>query len=113
MIYCALSAGTVIDYALGEFQGKGTGETSLFHQLMDSLTANDVLLADCSFAIVMGLQSKGVHFVSRNHAQKKADFRKGITLGAKDHLIAWVKPKRKPVWMAEADYQLLPRMSTK
>ncbi len=96
---------------MGEYQGKGTGETSLFSKLIDSLTANDLLLADryyCSYAIIMTLQLKGVSFLSRNHPQKKADFRRGIKLGKKDHIIDWLKPKRKPVWMTTEDYDLLP-----
>lgn len=111
----SLSAGTVIDYAMGEYQGKGTGETSLFSKLMGSLTANDLLLADryyCAYAIIMALQLKGVAFLSRNHPQKKADFRRGVKLGKKDHIIDWLKPRRKPVWMSLEEYNLLPEKLT-
>ena len=107
----SLSAGTVVDDAIGEFQGKGTGETSLFSQLIDSLSANDLLLADryyCTYAIIMCLQLKGVTFLSRNHSQRKSDFRKGRKLGKKDHIIEWKKPKRKAVWMTQDEYDCLP-----
>ena len=96
---------------MGEFQGKGTGETSLFSQLIDSLTTNDLLLADryyCTHAIIMHLQRQGVTFLSRNHPQKKADFRKGLKLGKKDHIIEWKKPKRKAVWMTQTEHDYLP-----
>ncbi len=111
----SLSSGAIIDYAMGEYQGKGTGEMSLFSTLMTSLTANDLLLADryyCTYAVLAALQSKGVAFVSMNHAQKKADYKTGLTLGAKDHLIEWKKPKRKPVWMSQSDFDLLPKTLT-
>jgi hypothetical protein len=107
----SLNSGTVIDYAIGEYQGKGTGETSLFSKLIGSLTANDLLLADryyCSYAIIMRLQMRGVAFLSRNHPQKKADFRNGLELGKKDHIIEWKKPKRKAVWMTQEEHDYLP-----
>jgi len=111
----SLSAGTIIDYAIGEYQGKGTGETSLFYTLMDALKPGDLLLADryySTYAILVCLKLKGVESISMNHAKKKADFRKGIKLGKKDHLIEWIKPKRKPVWMSKDDYELLPSTLT-
>ena len=37
----------------------------------------------------------------------KSDFRRGHSLGAKDHLIHYKKPKQKPVWMSEDDYAAL------
>lgn len=42
----SLSVGTVIDYAVGPYQGKGTGETSLFSQLIETLSVGNLLLAD-------------------------------------------------------------------
>jgi hypothetical protein len=48
----SLSAGTVIDYRLSPYQGKGAGESSLFSQVMKTLLAGDLLLADryyCTF----------------------------------------------------------------
>lgn len=107
----SLSTGAVVNYAMGEFQGKGTGETSLFSRLTGSIQRNNLLLADryyCSYAIIMQLKLKGAFFLSRNHPQKKADFRTGIKLGKKDHIIEWLKPRRKPVWMTQESYDLLP-----
>jgi Transposase DDE domain len=107
----SLSTGTVIDYRLGPYQGKGTGESSLFSQVMDALSAGDLLLADryyCTFAIVALLQAQGIPVLFLLHANKKADFRQGRKLGARDHEVDWQKPKRKPVWMTEQDYAELP-----
>jgi len=107
----SLGAGTIIDYALGPYQGKGTGETSLFSQLLDRLKPGDLLLADryyCTYAIIALLVQKGVNVLFQNHAQRKPDFRCGQKLGAKDHLIEWKKPLNKPVWLSDAQYQALP-----
>ena len=43
---------------------------------------------------------------------KKADFRQSRKLGAKDHLVEWKKPQRKPVWMTTQDYADLPEVIT-
>lgn len=107
----SLSVGTVMDYAISPYQGKGTGETSLFNQLMKTLSKGHLLLADryyCTYAIVALLLDAQVPVLIRNHARKKSDFQRGIKLGIKDHLIEWHKPPKKPVWMSQAAYGNLP-----
>lgn len=111
----SLATGTIIDYRLGAYQGKGTGETSLFSQVLNTLLTGDLLLADryyCTFAIIALLHAKGIPVLFPLHANKKADFRQGSKLGAKDHLVEWKKPKRKPVWMTTLDYVDLPEVIT-
>ena len=46
----SLSCGAVLDVAMGPYAGKKTGETALLRQLLGSLRAGDVLLADACFA---------------------------------------------------------------
>jgi hypothetical protein len=107
----SLSCGSVIDYALAPYEGKLTGELSLLSPLLKNLGPSDLLLADryyCTYALICLLQQKNIPVVFKNHAQKTSDFRLGKKLGAKDHLIEWMKPKRKPVWMSEDDYEKLP-----
>jgi hypothetical protein len=111
----SLATGTIIDYRLGAYQGKGTGETSLFSQVLNSLLTGDLLLADryyCTFAIIALLQTKSIPVLFPLHANKKADFRQGSKLGAKDHVVEWKKPKRKPVWMTALAYADLPELIT-
>lgn len=111
----SLAAGTVMGYNVGAYQGKETGETSLLSQLLGHLQVGDLLMADryyCTFAIIALLQARGIPVLFQIHAKKKADFSQGIRLGAKDHLIDWKKPKRKPVWMSKSDYAALPEMLT-
>ena len=51
---------------------------------------------------------KNIPVLFQIHTSKKVDFRRGQKLGAKDHLVEWQKPKRKPVWMSVEAYADLP-----
>lgn len=107
----SLSVGAVVSYAMGPYQGKGSGETSLFSHLIDAIDKNDLLLADryyCTWTIIARLIQQGSHMLVQNHAQRKPDFCQGKKLEAKDHLIEWEKPKRKPDWINQSDYDALP-----
>ena len=107
----SLATGSIIDYSLGPCQGKQTGESSLLSPLLSALSPGDLLLADryyCTFAIIALLQAMGIPVLFQIHANKKVDFRQGQQLGAKDHCVNWVKPKRKPVWMTAEAYGDLP-----
>ena len=107
----SLATGSVINYNLGPYQGKQTGATSLFSQLINCLSLGDLLMADryyCTFAIIALSQAKKIPVLFQSHASKKVDFRRGQKLGAKDHLVEWQKPKRKPVWMTAEAYADLP-----
>ncbi len=48
----SLSTGSLLDMAMGRYQGKETGEHALMRKLLDSFTEGDVVLGDryyCSF----------------------------------------------------------------
>ncbi|MDD5269430.1 MAG: hypothetical protein PHO08_20350 [Methylococcales bacterium] len=101
----------MINYNLGPYQGKQTGELSLFSQLINGLSLGYLLMADryyCTFAIIALLQAKKIPVLFQSHASKKVDFRRGQKLGANDHLVEWQKLKRKPVWMTGEAYADLP-----
>lgn len=107
----SLSVGTLVCYAIGCYQGKGSGETSLFSQLLAHIAPNDLLLADryyCTWAILALIRQQGSHMLVQNHAQRKPDFSSGQQLGVKDHLVEWKKPKRKPDWLSQEDFNALP-----
>jgi Transposase DDE domain len=107
----SLSVGSVVSYSMGPYQGKGSGETSLFSQVMGAIAKNDLLLADryyCTWAIIALTIQQGSHILVQNHVQRKPDFRRGKKLGTKDHLVEWKKPKRKPDWITQSDYEALP-----
>ncbi|MES9858929.1 MAG: transposase [Sedimenticola sp.] len=103
----SLSKATVLDYAINAYQGKGTGESSLFARLLGGMRSGDLLLGDryyASYGILAALIGRGVAAVMRQHALRKTDFRTGKKLGPRDHIISWDKPKIKPVW---ADWLVL------
>lgn len=80
----SLSVGSVTSYTIGSYQGKGSGETSLFSQIMSSISNNDLLLADryyCTWAIIALMMQQGSHILVQNHAQRKPDFRLGKKWG--------------------------------
>jgi hypothetical protein len=114
VVLFSLAVGTVLDAALGRYQGKRTGETALFHTLHDNLEAGDLLLADRGFASYWELalvRQRGAHLISRLHQGRRADFRSGRRLGREDHLVVWAKPQRPP-WMDKETYAALPASQT-
>ncbi len=81
----SLSVGSVVSYTLGPYQGKGSGETSLFSQMISAITQDDLLLADryyCTWAIIALILQQGAHMLLLNHAQRKPDWIKKIDYDA-------------------------------
>jgi len=110
VIVFSLAVGTVVEAALGKYQGKQTGENSLFRTLHGVLRQGDVVLADRYFSgwfDIALLQQRGVDIVVRKHQLRATDFRTGQRLGPHDHLICWRKPQR-PAWMSLEQYDSLP-----
>jgi hypothetical protein len=109
VVFC-LACGTVIDSAIGRYQGKETGENSLLRTLGNAFEPGDVLLGDRYYGGWFDLalwRERGVDPVVRLHQLRTADFRRGCRVGAKDHVVAWPKPPR-PEWMDEETYARLP-----
>jgi putative transposase len=114
VVVFSLAVGTVIEAAIGRYQGKQTGENSLFRTLHDVLREGDVVLADRYFSgwfDLALLQQRGVDIVVRKHQLRATDFRTGQRLGPHDHLISWPKPQR-PAWMSKELYDSLPNELT-
>jgi hypothetical protein len=110
VVVFSLAVGTVLDAAIGKYQGKQTGENSLFRTLYDVLTEGDVALADRYFSgwfDIALLLDRGVDVVVRKHQARHTDFRTGERLGKDDHLVSWSKPAR-PKWMSAEQYAELP-----
>jgi hypothetical protein len=106
----SLACGAVLDLAIGQYQGKETGETALLRMLWDCLCRGDVLLADGYYASYFGmaaLRERGVDMVTRMHHRRQFDFRRGRCVGVSDHIVRWLKPQR-PVWLDPAEYARLP-----
>lgn len=111
LVVFSLAVGTVLNAAIGKYQGKQTGENSLFRTLHNMLRDGDVVLADRYFGgwfDLALLQQRGVDSVVRKHQMRAAsDFRTGQRLGSRDHLVCWSKPQR-PDWMSKRQYASLP-----
>ena len=107
----SMATGVALRLAMGPYQGKQTGENSLFRaQIADELKEGDVLLADRFFSgwfDIALLHGRGVDVVVRKHQLRHSDFRRGARIGRGDHVIRWYKPDR-PQWMAQAIYDALP-----
>lgn len=99
-------------FAIGPYAGKETGETALLRTLFEKLKSGEVVLADryhAGWFMLALLKVLGVDFVVRLHQHRRADFRRGRRLGAKDHLVTWKKPQR-PKWMDQETYDSLPKV---
>jgi hypothetical protein len=109
VVFC-LATGVVLEAALGKYQGKKTGENSLFRTLHEVLRPGDVVLADRCYSgwfDLALLRQRQVHAVIRKHQLRPTDFRRGQRLGPNDHRVVWSKPPR-PAWMSREDYDALP-----
>jgi hypothetical protein len=108
-----LASGDLVNAAIGTFTGKVSGEQTLLRGLLDSLEPNDILLGDVYFGtyfLLYDLMSRGVDAVFEQYGarKRKVDFRKGTKLGKRDHLITYPKPKVRPAWLSQAQYDMAP-----
>lgn len=114
LIVFSLAVGTVLDAAVGPYQGKQTSELALLRLIMDEFQPGDIVLGDrffCSYWVIAALQRRGVDVVFRLHQRRAADFRRGRRLGRDDHLVTWPKPPR-PDWMSAEEYAAMPATLT-
>ena len=108
-----LSSGIVVRALVSKFSGKGSGEQTLLRNMLDCFDAGDIVVGDALFssyflwAYLLSHQIDGV-FEQMGSRKKSTDFRKGKRLGEKDHLIELIKPKVKPDWMVQEDYDKAP-----
>ena len=106
----SLASGAVMDMAVGPYRGKGTGEPSLFRQLLGRLQPESVVLGDryfCSYWNMALLINRDVQSVFRLHQLRKADRRCGFRLGADERLVTWQRPAC-PAWMTPQEYAEMP-----
>jgi hypothetical protein len=111
VVVFSLAVGTVLEAAIGPYQGKQTSELALLRQVIAQFQPGDIFLADrfyCSYWVIAALQARGVDVVVRLHQARKADFRRGRRLGREDHIVTWTKPKHVPDWMSRVEYDAMP-----
>jgi len=108
-----LASGAIRNAALGPCKGKGSDEQSLLRTQLDTLQTDDILLADAFYAtyfLLCELVARGIDGVFEQHGSRRrsTDFRRGKRLGAYDHVVEWKKPKIKPQWMSQTEYERAP-----
>jgi len=108
-----LGSGALLNAATGACQGKGSDEQTLLRSILSTLDSDDILLGDAFYAtyfLLCKLAHSGIDGLFEQYGARKrsTDFSKGEKLGARDHLIVINKPKKKPDWMAQAEYDKTP-----
>jgi putative transposase len=114
LVVFSLAVGTVLEAAMGPYQGKQTSELALLRMVIDQFRPGDIVLADrffCSYWVIAALLARGVDVVVRLHQRRRADFRCGDRLGRGDHAVLWRKPEQVPDWMTREEYEAMPRWS--
>jgi hypothetical protein len=114
LVVFSLAVGTVLDAALGPYQGKQTSELALLRLILHEFQPGDLVLGDrffCSYWVIAALQRRGVDVVFRLHQRRTADFRRGRRSGREDHLVTWTRPAR-PDWMGAEEYARMPAILT-
>jgi hypothetical protein len=106
-----LVSGALLEAATGAHGGAGHSELALSRTLLGALKAGDVLLADALYAnywLIAELTAAGVDVVLQQHGSRRTDFRRGQSLGVRDHVVQWPKPAQVPAWMSRAQYRAVP-----
>ncbi len=112
-----LGSGALLNAATGPCQGKGSDEQSLLRAMLEALEGDDILLGDAFYAtyfLLCELVHRGVDGLFEQYGSRKrsTDFTKGEKLGIRDHLIVLTKPKKKPDWMSQEEYDRAPATLT-
>lgn len=110
VVVICLATGAALDAANGPYSGKGSGELGLFGSLGAAFQPGDLMLADalyCNYFLIATLAAGGVDMLFEQHGSRRTDFRRGRSLGPRDHLVCWPKPAR-PAWMTHEQYAGLP-----
>lgn len=105
------ATGAVLDAAIGPYSGKTGSEHALFRELLGSIAAGDLILADryyCAYFVIALLQRQGADVLFQQHQRRLTDFRKGRRLGSRDHVVTWSKPKICPNWLTREQFEAFP-----
>jgi hypothetical protein len=83
------STGAILDFAIGPWSGKGSGEHGLLRKIMHVFKKGDVALGDCyyaSFFLLGMLMKRGVDVVFPIHQARIKDFRRGMLTTAQNRV---------------------------
>jgi hypothetical protein len=111
VVVICLATGAALDAAIGPHSGKGSGELGLIRRLFEGFGPGDVMLADalyCNYFLIATLMAKGVDVLFEQNGARNTDFRRGKSLGTRDHIVRWAKPVARPQWMTPEQYARFP-----
>ena len=69
------------------------------------------MLADalcCNYFLIATQMAAGVAVLFKQNGLRITDFRRGQSLGTRDHLVRWPKPAARPKWMTPEHYASFP-----
>jgi hypothetical protein len=108
-VLLSLATGACHNLAIASYQGKGTGETSLFRRMYDTLKPGDVVLADALFDdyfIACELRDRGIDLVARARYQRTGSV---VAESRPDgEILVWQRPN-KPRGMTGEQYRSYPK----
>jgi hypothetical protein len=105
----SLATGACHDLAIAPYQGKGTGEKTLFRRMYDTLKPGDVVLADALFDdyfIACELCQRGIDLVARVQHERTGS--RIAQSGPEGDIIVWQRPN-KPRGMTGEQYRRYPK----
>ena len=108
-VLLSLATGACHDLAIAPYQGKGTGEKTLFRRMYDTLNPGDVVLADALFDdyfIACELCNRGIDIVTRIQHERVGS--RTAESRPDGDLIVWQRPN-KPHGMAGEQYRSYPK----
>src|SRR5207237_6538907 len=76
LVVFSLAVGTVLEAAVGPYQGKQTSELALLRQIITAFQPGDIFLADrffCSYWLIAALQGRGVDVVVGLHQRRRRE----------------------------------------
>ena len=108
-VLLSLATGACHDLAIAPYEGKGTGETSLFRRMYDTLKPGDVVLADALFDdyfIACELRNRGIDLVIHAHFNRTGS---QVAESRPDgDILVWQRPN-KPHGMTGEKYRSYPK----
>ena len=114
VVIMSFSTGSILDFAVAPYKGKGTGEHSLLREIFDENIDNDtLLLGDCyypSYWLLSALILKSANGVFKLSESTKS-YKVIDGKNKKDCKIIFKKPI-KPNWMEQAYYEVIPNTIT-
>jgi len=111
----SMSTGLLIDLVTGPYSGKGSGETALFWQMLETLQPGDTLVADsyyCTYWLVSACRARGVQILMKNHHLRDDHPQDAQRLGKNERLVTWSRPLQRPFWMSKDAYKRQPKTLT-